>query len=196
MRAGAIGVVLVGAVLVVVGKPGLEKVLEGLTDLVPSAAVAPMSRSEPVRLEIPGLKLKAGITPRGLNKDGTARVPSASQAHLVSWYKHGPAPGEPGAAALFGHVDSTTGPAVFHSVATLRPDALIKVVRADASTAMFRVRSVEAFPKRDFPSERVYSDTDRPELRLITCGGTFDPVKREYADNVVVFAGLAGRTGK
>jgi hypothetical protein len=31
-----------------------------------------------------------------------------------------------------------------------------------------------------------------PELRLITCGGTFDRARGSYRDNLVVFARLAG----
>ncbi len=55
---------------------------------------------------------------------------------------------------------------------------------------------METFPKREFPADRVYAGTGPAQLRLITCGGAFDPVTREYADNVVVFAVLAGRTDK
>ena len=33
--------------------------------------------------------------------------------------------------------------------------------------------------------------TDRPVLRLITCGGTPDPVTRMYPDNTIVYARLA-----
>ncbi|MEV4061502.1 class F sortase [Nonomuraea dietziae] len=34
----------------------------------------------------------------------------------------------------------------------------------------------------------MYGPTDRPELRLITCAGTFDQKRRSYRDNLVIFA--------
>jgi hypothetical protein len=34
----------------------------------------------------------------------------------------------------------------------------------------------------------VYGDTDRPELRLITCGGRFNAKTHSYLGSVVVWA--------
>jgi hypothetical protein len=52
------------------------------------------------------------------------------------------------------------------------------------------VDRVALYPKDDFPTEAVYhSDFDRAEIRLVTCGGTFDRVKH-YLGNVVVFGHL------
>jgi hypothetical protein len=45
-----------------------------------------------------------------------------------------------------------------------------------------------AVPKDQFPSERVYRPTPDAELRLITCGGDFDPGRLSYRDNIVVYA--------
>jgi hypothetical protein len=47
---------------------------------------------------------------------------------------------------------------------------------------------VQQFPKDRFPTEDVYLPTLQPELRLITCGGEFDPVLGHYRDNVIAFA--------
>ena len=57
---------------------------------------------------------------------------------------------------------------------------------------MFTVSAVRTVAKADFPTEDVYGDVDRPELRLITCGGprTGDG----YLDNVIVFAELTATT--
>jgi hypothetical protein len=65
-------------------------------------------------------------------------------------------------------------------------------VRADGSRARFAVRRVEQFPKTRFPTDAVYYPTLIPMLRLVTCGGSFDPVARSYRSNVIVFATLAG----
>ena len=36
----------------------------------------------------------------------------------------------------------------------------------------------------------MYGNTEEPELRLITCGGDYDPDARAHVDNIVVFATL------
>jgi hypothetical protein len=49
-----------------------------------------------------------------------------------------------------------------------------------------------AVAKTAFPTDLVYSPTPVSELRLVTCGGTFDTAADSYRDNVVVEAVLAG----
>jgi hypothetical protein len=49
---------------------------------------------------------------------------------------------------------------------------------------------METFEKDDFPDERVYGDTGRAEVRLITCAGDYDSAAKDYTDNLVVFAHL------
>ncbi|MEU4329426.1 sortase domain-containing protein [Nonomuraea dietziae] len=48
---------------------------------------------------------------------------------LTGWNVAGPEPGERGAAVIAGHVDSRTGPAVFHGLRDLKPGARIHVDR-------------------------------------------------------------------
>ena len=57
---------------------------------------------------------------------------------------------------------------------------------------MFTVTGVREYAKDQFPTQLVYADTNCAALRLITCGGSFDPTHGRYRDNVVVFATLAG----
>ena len=60
--------------------------------------------------------------------------------------------------------------------------------RADGTLAVFRVTIVRQFPKDSFPTSAVYGPAPDPELRLITCGGTFDSQLRGYLSNTVVYA--------
>ncbi|HET9558885.1 MAG TPA: class F sortase, partial [Actinomycetota bacterium] len=62
----------------------------------------------------------------------------------------------------------------------------------DGSRVRFVVERVERYPKRRFPTEDVYYPTLQPKLRLVTCGGAFDPAAGHYRDNVIVFASLSG----
>ncbi|MEV4164121.1 sortase domain-containing protein [Nonomuraea dietziae] len=120
------------------------------------------------------------VTPRS--------TPTPAASPTPGWNVAGPEPGERGAAVIAGHVDSRTGPAVFHGLRDLKPGARIHVDRKDGSTVTFQVRRLAGYPKSRIPDTQVYGSTGRPELRLITCAGTFDQKRRSYRDNLVIFA--------
>ncbi|MBB2946845.1 sortase (surface protein transpeptidase) [Actinoplanes lutulentus] len=148
-----------------------------------------MARSEPTRLEIPAIKLNAPITAVGLNTDGTLEVPPLKASAPAGWYRHSPTPGEPGAAVIIGHVDSAReGPAVFFRLRELTLGDTISVRRKNGTVATLEVYRVATYPKHKFPTDEVYGPVNRAELRLITCGGSFDRSKGSYRDNVVVYA--------
>jgi sortase (surface protein transpeptidase) len=140
----------------------------------------------PARVRIPAIGVDAPVIRLGLDRNGALEVPT--RWGDAGWYVHSPRPGAPGPAVIAGHVDSTSGPAVFYRLGALHRGASIRVVRADGTTARFRVQRVERWPKAHFPTRRVYGDTRRPTLRLITCGGAFDSGTGHYTDNTIVFA--------
>jgi hypothetical protein len=53
---------------------------------------------------------------------------------------------------------------------------------------VFTVTDVRMYLKSAFPTAIVYGPAPGAQLRLITCGGTFDYQRRSYLSNVVVFA--------
>ena len=174
-----------------------------VTSTIPGPAAAPasarapaspqpaMARSIPVTVDIPAIGVRARVVPVGLRPDGTVEVPPLGRDAPVGWYRHLATPGEPGPAVLLGHVDSAAeGPAVFWALARLRAGDRVAVHRANGTTATFAVRTVASYPKRGFPSAAVYGPTSAAELRLITCGGTFDRGRGTYRDNVIAFAAL------
>jgi sortase (surface protein transpeptidase) len=140
----------------------------------------------PARVSIPAIGVDARVIRLGLDRNGALEVPS--RWGDAGWYVHSPRPGAPGPAVLAGHVDSTSGPAVFYRLGALHRGAAIRVARTDGTIARFRVQRVERWPKAHFPTRRVYGDTRRPTLRLITCGGAFDSGTGHYTDNTIVFA--------
>jgi Sortase domain len=77
---------------------------------------------------------------------------------------------------------------VFSRLGELAVDDTVLVTRSDGRDVEFRVTRVAQYPKDDFATEEVYGPTTGAELRLITCGGTFDPSRRSYEDNVGVYA--------
>lgn len=156
----------------------------------PSQSVR-LPRSRPTRLLIPEIAVDAPFTDLSLDSSGKLKPPPADDTNLVGWYAGGPSPGEVGTAVIAGHVDTTTSAAVFARLYELQKGDLIYVDRADGRRAAFVVDSAETFDKSDFPSDRVYADASRPEVRLITCAGNYDRSARDYTDNLVVFAHLA-----
>ncbi|MFB9849613.1 class F sortase [Micromonospora andamanensis] len=150
-----------------------------------------LPRAAPTGITIPRIGVRAGIMALGTNPDGTVQVPPLDQALLAGWYEPGPSPGEPGNSVIVGHVDSAAiGPAVFFSLGALQPGDTVTVDRTDGRAATFRVDSVASYPKAAFPTELVYGPSDRPGLRVVTCGGQFDEATGDYPDNVIVFASL------
>jgi sortase (surface protein transpeptidase) len=147
-----------------------------------------MARSLPLRLEIPSVKIDTNLLRLGLNADGSLQVPWKPLS--AGWYKGSPTPGQLGPAIIAGHVDSwATGPAVFYDLGKVAVGAQVVVTRADTSVADFRVTAVTAYPKVAFPTQRVYGDVNRAELRLITCA-KWNSTTQEYDNNVVVYARL------
>ncbi len=152
-----------------------------------------LNRSTPVSIDIPSIKVHSRVISLGLNSNGTVAVPPLSNPMVTSWYDKGPAPGEPGAAAILGHVDAAkVGPAVFYELGNMRPGAKIYVQLRDGRTAVFETYSVALFQKAKFPTDRVFGYTSWPTLRLITCGGLFDPQSGHYLGNIVAFASYVG----
>ena len=143
----------------------------------------------PVRLQIPAIDVSTPLVKLGRLPDGSLEVPK--DWDTAGWYDKGPRPGQPGPAVILGHVDSTTGPAVFYQLRALRPGDTVRVGLADGRILVFRVQRVQRYPKDEFPTEAVYFPTLNRELRLITCGGEFDYAARSYRDNIVVYATLA-----
>lgn len=164
----------------------------------PSAAAAPeepqieaMPRSEPVSIDIPSIDVTSKLHPLGLNGDGTLEVPSGELYEQAAWYDGSPTPGELGPSVIEGHVTSKGSiPSIFFDLGVLDRGDTVQVTREDGSVATFEVYATDSFPKDDFPKVAVYGNTDVPELRLITCGGDYDPEVRAHVDNIVVFAKL------
>jgi len=158
--------------------------------ILPVSLPAVQQTPKPVWLTIPAIGVKAPIVNLGLNRNGTLQVPSSTT--VVGWYTDSPRPGATGSAIIAGHVDSRSGPGVFFWLRTVRPGERIYVRRADGTLAVFTVTAVQMYAKAHFPTARVYGPVPDAELRLITCGGTFDYARGSYLSNVVVYARLSG----
>ncbi|MFI6611049.1 class F sortase [Streptomyces sp. NPDC050507] len=155
-----------------------------------SATTAPLPPARPLRVDIPALHVSAPLVDLALDNRGKLGVPDPAARNLAGWYRDGVAPGSPGTAIVVAHVDTPTGPAAFAGLDTLRSGATVDVRRTDGTVAAFRVYAIEEFEKSDFPSARVYGPAKDAQLRLLTCGGAYDPAAGGYQSNVVAFARL------
>jgi sortase (surface protein transpeptidase) len=151
--------------------------------------------SAPARIDIPAVGVVSDLLDLGLNPDETVEVPPLDEDSKAGWYRDSPTPGELGPSLILGHVDSVEyGPAIFFRLGELRPGDEVTVTRDDGTVAVFTIDRVATYAKDSFPTLEVYGNTDRAELRLITCGGDFDAGSRNYLDNIVVYASLTGST--
>jgi sortase (surface protein transpeptidase) len=160
---------------------------------VPIGPIAALPQSKngdnvprPVTLIIPSIGVQTKLTDLGVTASGDLQVPSSTA--VAGWYTRSPRPGAIGSAVIAGHIDSLSGPGVFFSLSRLRPGDRIYVRRADGTLALFRVTAVVSYVKDHFPTLAVYGPVPDAELRLITCGGVFDPALRSYLSNLVVYA--------
>jgi hypothetical protein len=146
----------------------------------------PAAVSRPVALTIPSIGVQTSLVDLGLTAAGALQVPSSTA--VAGWYTGSPRPGAVGSAVIAGHIDSRVGPGVFFRLSALRPGDRVYVRRADGTLAVFRVTLVRQYAKDSFPTSAVYGPTPDAELRLITCGGTFDPQLGSYLSNTVAYA--------
>jgi sortase (surface protein transpeptidase) len=151
----------------------------------PQSAAAQVAR--PVSLTIPLIGVKTNLITLGLAAGGAMQVPPSTST-VAGWFTGSPRPGAVGSSIIVGHVDSKHGPGIFFRLPELQKGDDVFIKRSDGTTAEFRVTEVQEYPKDHFPTDTVYGPTPDAELRLITCGGTFDSVTGHYLSNIIVYA--------
>jgi hypothetical protein len=157
-------------------------------------ALKPLGGARPQRIDIPSMRVQAPVVARGLDGRGAIDPPPFDQPGVVGWYAAGVKPGAAGTALFVGHVDTETRPAVFYKLSAVRRGDSVRVIRDDGTVAEFTVDDVQVLSRDHFDPQQAYGvrKSGRAELRLITCGGTFDRTSRTYTANVIVSAYLTG----
>lgn len=159
------------------------------TAQAPQVSPAEQTRPRPaaMALRIPALGINQPVPlPLGLEDAGQVEVPPLDQPDLLGYWTGGVEPGDAGwAPVILGHISGRLPgadhsiPGVFAHLDQLTPGATVEVTRRDGRTVTFRVSKVEQHPKTAFPTEATYGQTERPEIRLVSCtgrlaGGHFD----------------------
>lgn len=93
--------------------------------------------------------------------------------------------GAPGNAVIAGHVATLNEGNVFRDLYRVELDDRVEVEDDHGTVRTYAVNRVRLVDPGDVS---VVAPTTRPTLTLITCGGTFDPVRREFSERLVVIA--------
>lgn len=188
--AGIVGIVFTLTSFSAAAQAPYKTEIRKVNQSVPISKVQPgtLGYSVPVSIRIPAINTESKIITVGQNSDGTLHVPE--NPNIAGWYKLSPTPGQTGPSVIAGHVDTKDGPAVFWRIGELAAGDEIQIARENGMTAYFTVLAVEKYDQNNFPTDKVYGNTDSAELRLITCGGKYNPFNNRYSHNTVVYARL------
>ena len=154
-----------------------------------------LPRSVPLSIDIPKIGVRSTLLSLGESRHRGVQLPSANTPMQAGWFSGGPTPGQIGPAAIFGRVGAHHQPGIFARLYDLTPGDLVLIKLQDGSTVTFRVTHVEELSKGSFVTDAAHGDATDAELRLVTCGDTYDPASLSFRDNIIVFASLVTNSG-
>ncbi len=138
---------------------------------------------DPQLIEVPAIDARSDLVALGVDEQNRPEVPPLDEPLQAGWLEGGPEPGEPGAAVIVGHINGNGVDGVFARLDQLAPGDPVRIDGRE-----WTVYEVLRVPKTAFPTERVFTQTGPPEIRLVTCGGVLDTASGSYRDNVIAFA--------
>jgi LPXTG-site transpeptidase (sortase) family protein len=154
------------------------------------------------RLIIAKFGVDAPLTYRSVGLDGVMPNPDGADDvayyDFSAWPGKGGGPGKGGNAVFAGHVDSGTKAckngtvpppctAVFWDISQMRIGDEIEVKVAGV-VHKYRVTSNQPVSASEGPWDQIVSATAQESITLITCGGDFNRVTREYNNRQVLVA--------
>jgi hypothetical protein len=147
--------------------------------------------ARPVRVALSSVGIEAPVRPVGVAEDGQMQLPP--DPRVMGWYRFGPAPGTEsgGSVVIAGHLDSKRfGLGPLARLRDMEVGQPIEVALADGTTSTYTVVAVQRFDRQGLPEEP-FSRQGPERLRVITCGGEYDPDAGGYQQNLVVTAAPA-----
>ncbi|ROR91508.1 class F sortase [Nocardioides aurantiacus] len=168
-----------------VGLIGFGAVLPSQAEETPGEFRPLSAPSDPTRLVVPALGVRAPITPIEVSPSGVLDPPE--DVDVVGWWKRSVRPGATrGQTVLTGHTVHTGG-GVLDKLGKLRPGQVVRVV-TPRGAMVYRTTRVETLSKAEL-AERSTSlfgqDRQRTRLVLITCT---DWNGSDFESNIVAFA--------
>jgi len=145
------------------------------------------SDTQVTRISIDSVGINAPLIKTSLNPDKNLMVPS--NASIAGWY--GAEPGQKGIMLITAHYDSSKGPGAFYRLRDAAVGDAIAISLSDGASAVYKVTKAEVYNQdNSFPWNKVYPKSNQPQLRLITCHGTYNPSTGKYSHNLVVYASI------
>lgn len=144
----------------------------------------------PMRLQIPAIGVSAPIELLGLTSTGAMEAPEGWWD--AGWYRYGPLPGQTGNSVIAGHLDSTTGPALFWRLGALGSGDKVDVTLSNGQTEDFVVQRQVSYSDSNAPLKEIFGPATTADLNLITCGGIWNPFQHNYSNRTVIYARKAG----
>jgi len=139
-----------------------------------------------VRLAIPSIKLDTPVQQGGVVEDAHGNPVWQTLPFVAVHYGDLTAlVGQTGNAVIAGHVVTLNEGNVFRFLYQLDLDDQIQVWDEHERERDYHVVDVRLVPPTD---TSVMDPTPDETLTLITCGGTFDPISREFSDRLIVVA--------
>jgi hypothetical protein len=138
--------------------------------------------------------VSAQVVDVGVAADRQLQIP-ADPLTLGRW-SGGAEPGEPyGSTVVVGHVDTARQDGALFALHRMHLGDHIVAVGVDGRRVTYRVVASREVAKAELAASlEPFRQDVQARLVVVTCGGSFDPVQRHYADNVVVFAVPIGRS--
>jgi hypothetical protein len=173
------------------GRAGPQQVGRSTATLDGAGRRAGRPAPRPVQVAVPAVGIDLPVRPVGVADDGQMALPD--DPAVAGWYRFGPGPGERGSVVLAGHLDSVrfgVGPLVRLREVEVGQRIEVTVDRrrgAAARTLTYVVQRVDRFDRQALPAA-LFARTGPERLRLVTCGGAFDPDAGGYEQNLVVTA--------
>jgi LPXTG-site transpeptidase (sortase) family protein len=144
-----------------------------------------ISQQQPVKLEIPSVKIESSVERVGIDSQGNMQAPSS--ASIISWYQFGALPGEKGNIVLSGHKDSTFGLGVFYTLEKTKPGDKIKITDVKNKEFTYSVQFNDQYLSSDLPISEIFADQKKQaKIYLITCAGSFDFFTKKYDKRILV----------
>lgn len=148
---------------------------------------SPAEAPAPVEVVVGSISLDADVRPVGVAADGQMALPA--NPAVLGWYRFGPAPAAgTGSVVLAGHLDSTRfglGPLV--GLREAAPGDRVTVRLSDGRRLAYVVSRLDRYDRQGLPAH-LFARTGAERLRLVTCGGEYDPDAGGYQQNLVVTA--------
>jgi hypothetical protein len=158
-----------------------------MTTSSPAPGPTAVGKAVPVELRVPAARIRMRVVPKGVRPDGQMALPP--KPTVVGWYRFGAVPLGLGSTVLAAHVDSRRfGLGPLARLGGLEAGDELTVLLSDGRSVRYRTVAVRRIAKQSSALGAIFDRDGRSRLRVVTCGGPFDPDNGGYRDNVVLTA--------